>query len=74
MLLSGTVLRNGCSMTRIRKSFAGYLASIHFPRLEFRHDSLSAGQQELEFAFAELEEKEDDERLRTALRTKPDPS
>ena len=58
-------------MTKIRKGVGKYLAAKITPRLEFRHDSLSAGQAELESAFAELEEKEDEEQIRTALGTKP---
>lgn len=59
------------SMARIRKGVGKYLAARITPRLEFRHDSLSANQAELESAFAELEEREDEEQLRTALGTKP---
>ena len=59
------------SLARIRKGVGMYLGARILPRLEFRHDSLSPGQTELESAFSELEGREDEEQLQTALRTKP---
>lgn len=70
-LLERTQLIWNFSMAKIRKGVGKYLASRVTPRLEFRHDSFSAAQSELESAFADLERKEDEEQIETALRTKP---
>ena len=65
-------VRNGIvSMIKIRSAFGKYFGARVLPRLEFRHDSFSASQLELESAFAELEEKEDATQIRTALGTQP---
>lgn len=58
-------------MIRIRKGVGKYLGARVTPRLEFRHDSFNAGQLELESAFLELEQKQDEEKLKTALGRKP---
>eukprot|EP00210_Caulerpa_lentillifera_P009289 g8854.t1 len=64
------------NMVRIRKGVGKHLGARVTPRLEFRHDSFNAGQLELESAFLELEQKQDEERLQTALgrkRVRPNP-
>ena len=57
-------------MSKIRKDLGKYLGARVTPRLEFRHDSFNPRQLELDSAFAELEEKEDEAQLNSALGAK----
>lgn len=51
----------GCRAPKLRSALAHALRARNMPQLEFRHDSLTARQQEVEDILQRLEEEEEGE-------------